>query len=317
MRAFLFFSGLALLVPGFSFAAVITSAQSGPWSARSTWEGAAVPGDGDDAIVSDGHTATIDRDIGSPAAGLKTVQVGQTDGSTAGLKFNGAASPKGVTITFADGLGRSGIQFFGTVDLEGTADHPLTITPRSPEGESYLYIRQNPGSTHLRLILKNNDLRSLGDESHPAVDARNAKAGDQVIFSGNRLDRSGTLQLSGADGSVASIAVSGNIATRHRGSFVQFQAAKNLTIDGNQITLSTFPAGVPGQAVIDSIKGGGVGSGVTIQNNTLISEINADTLHSCAPNEAPPQRFGIWQEGLSSTDIRGNRISAQGAPERC
>src|SRR3569832_1868389 len=99
MRAFLFFFGLALLVPGFSFAAVITSAQSGPWSAWSIWEGAAVPGDGDDAIVSDGHTVTIDRDIGSPAAGLKTVQVGQTDGLSVGLLFFGVASLFGVSFS--------------------------------------------------------------------------------------------------------------------------------------------------------------------------------------------------------------------------
>jgi hypothetical protein len=309
---------LLLAVPlfsGLSFAATITSVQSGPWSSQATWKGGAVPGDGDDVIIADGHTVEIDQDIGTAEGGLGIVHVGERDGSTSQLRFQGERSRKGAMLTFADGQGTSGIDLFGTVDLEGTADYPLTIAPRSQDGSSYLFIRKNSGSTHVRITLKNNDLRYLGNESDPGVDARNAKAGDQVIFSGNRLDRSGALQVAGADGSLASINISGNTATRHKGSFIQFQAAKNLTIEQNHVTLSFFPAGAPGQAIIDSIKGDGIGSGITIQNNTLISEINADTAPLCA--QEPPQRFGVWLEGVSNAVVRGNRIFARGAPESC
>ncbi|HZR46307.1 MAG TPA: right-handed parallel beta-helix repeat-containing protein, partial [Candidatus Manganitrophaceae bacterium] len=97
----------------------------------------------------------------------------------------------------------------------------------------------------------------------------------------------------------------------------QFQEAKNLTIDGNQVTLSYFPEGARGQAIIDSFKGNGAGSGITITNNRLISGINADTIHSCSPTEAPPQRFGIWLEEVSNATVRGNRILAEGTPESC
>lgn len=308
---------LALPFPSLSFAAAMISAQSGGWSAPSTWKGGAVPGDGDDVTIAEGHTVTIDQNIGSRAGGLRTIRVGESDGSSSWLKFDGAASPRGYTITFADGSGSSGIEFFGTVDLAGTADHPLTITPRSQDGSSYFFIRKNPSSTRVRIILNNNDLRYAGNESQPGIDVRNAKAGDQVLFSGNRIDSSGALQLAGSDGALASIVVKGNTAIRQKGSFVQFQAAKNLVIDQNQVTLSYFPAGAPGQAIIDGIKGDGVGSGITIQNNTLISEINADTLPSCAPGEEPPQRFGVWLEGFTHSVVRGNRIFAQGTPESC
>src|SRR5581483_11217633 len=317
MRTIWIFLFVTPLFSGLSFAATITSIQSGPWSSQATWNGGAVPGDVDDVIIADGHTVEIDQDIGTSAGGLRSLHVGQSDGSTSQLRFQGQTSRTGFTLTFADGLGSSGIDFFGTVDLEGTADHPLTLAPRSQDGSSYIFIRKNPSSTHLRLILKNSDLRYLGNEMQPGVDARNALGGDRVLFSGNRLDSSGSLQLAGANGSLASIIVSGNTATRHKGSFVQFQEAKNLTIDGNQVTLSYFPEGAPGQAIIDSFKGNGAGSGITITNNRLISGINADTIHSCSPTEAPPQRFGIWLEEVSNATVRGNRILAEATPESC
>jgi uncharacterized repeat protein (TIGR01451 family) len=305
---------IVLPLPSLSIAATITSIQSGPWSSQSTW-GGIVPGDGDDVIIADGHIVGIDQDIGTAAGGgIRTVQVGQNDRSTSQLRFDGSTSPKGMTITFADGLGTSGIDFFGKLDLQGTSDHPLLITPRSEDGSAYLFIRKNPNSTQVQLISKNNVFRYLGNELQPAIDARNIKSGDQFVFSGNQLDRSGFLQLAGGDGSQKAIVVSGNTATRHKGSFVQFQGAKNLTIDQNQVTLSFFPAGAPGQAIIDSIKGDQVGSGITIENNTLISEINADN-HLCT--EGPPQRFGIWLEGFSNSVIRKNRIFARGTPESC
>ncbi len=56
---FLFIFGL-LLLSTLSRAALINSAQSGPWGSASTWLGGVVPTDTDDVVIVSGHTVTVD-----------------------------------------------------------------------------------------------------------------------------------------------------------------------------------------------------------------------------------------------------------------
>jgi hypothetical protein len=313
MKSLIFF--FLIFLPLESAAAVITSAATGDWSNKTTWAGGVVPGDGDEAVIADGHTVTIDQNIGSAGRGLLMLRVGTTDGSSAVLKYDGASRPTGYKITFAStgkvesGTGQNayGIRFFGKVDLQGTVDRPLTIEPRVQDGSAYTFIQKDPNSSHVDLILRQTRLRFLGDENKPAINARDARsAGERVAIIENRLEKSGYVQLAGVDGQNATLMISANVAVDHKGPFVQFRAARNLTINDNQVTLATFaPEGANGQAIIDSRPGDGVGSLIKIVGNTLVSSIDAE-------DTAGPRVYGIWLEGFSNSIIRGNHVTAKG-----
>ena len=301
---------LIILIPDSVMAGTITSRQSGVWSSPSTWAGGVVPGDTDEVLIADGHAVEIDQDIGA-GVGLKMLRVGTQNGSAARLFFDGHNHPQGATLRFASqgktqGVDAFGIQFFGSVDLEGTADHPLVIEPVLQDGSAMTFIQKDPNSSHVDLTLRNVTLRWAGDENNAGINVSGAsRSGERVVVEGNRFEGSGAIQLAGADGASATISVSRNTAVQHRGSFIQFRAAKNLLIDQNQITLVFFPATAPGQAVIDSMQGDQVGTGIRITGNTITSTLNAD-----APDV--PQRYAVWINGFTHSTVSDNQITSSG-----
>lgn len=302
---------LIILIPSRARGAVMTSLQSGVWSSPETWVGGIVPGDGDEVLIADGHTVELDRDVGTGGAGLKMLRVGTRSGSTARLFFDGRNQTRGMTLRFGSrgksrGVDAFGIQFFGSLDLEGTADHPLVIEPVVQDGSAVTFIQKDPNSSRVDLILRNVVFRWAGDENSAGIDVAGAsRSGERVMIEGNRFEGSGTIQLAGADGNGATITISRNTAVDHRGSFVQFRAAKNLLIDRNQITLAVFPAGAPGQAVIDSIQGDQAGAGIRIESNTITGKIDAQL-------STNPRRYAIWLNGFPNSNITGNRILSEG-----
>jgi len=302
---------MVILIPDIVMAAVVTSRQSGSWSSPDTWAGGVVPGDGDEVVIADGHAVEIDQDIGTNGEGLRMLRVGTRNGSTARLFFDGRNRSQGVTLRFASrgknrGVNAFGIQFWGSVDLEGTREHPLVIEPIVQDGSAMTFIQKEPGSSRVDLLLRGVLLRRAGDEQSAGIDVQGAsRSGERVIIEGNRFEGSGPIQLADTDGSEATISVSRNEAVDHRGSFVQFRAGRNLLIDRNRITLVAFPAGVSGQAVIDGIQGEGVGEGIRIEGNTILSTIDAES----AVN---PHRYAIWLNGFPDSVVAGNRVAAQG-----
>ncbi|WDT76841.1 MAG: right-handed parallel beta-helix repeat-containing protein [Candidatus Manganitrophus sp.] len=302
---------MVILAPDIVTAAAVTSGQSGPWSSPTTWVGGVVPGDGDEVLIADGHAVEIDRDIGSEGLGLKMLRVGTHNGSAARLFFDGRSRSQAVTLRFASrgkdrGVDAFGIHFWGSIQLEGTLEHPLVIEPVVQDGSAVTFIQKDPNSSRVDLILRDVILRRAGDEQNAGIDVWGAsRSGERVIIEGNRFEESGSIQLAGADGGGATISLSRNEAVDHRGSFVQFRAARNLLIDRNRITLVAFPVGAPGQAVIDGIQGDGVGGGIRIEGNTILSTIDAESA-------THPRRYAIWLNGFPDSVVAGNRVAAQG-----
>ncbi|TAK01690.1 MAG: right-handed parallel beta-helix repeat-containing protein [Candidatus Manganitrophaceae bacterium] len=307
-----FLTILFLLIPALSSAATIASVRSGKWSDPALWNPQWVPGDGDDVVISDGHTVEIDRDIGTPGGGLRMLRVGTKNGSTAKLVFDGLTQPRGYKIIFGSrgkqaGESAFGILFWGEIDFQGTEAHPLTIEPRIQDGTALTFLHKAPESTQVRLTLRQVDLRFVGDEAHAGIEAGGANhPGDRLVFEENHLEQSGPLDLLDADGSVATIRVSGNTAIDHRGSFIHFKRARQITLEKNEITVASFPVGIEAQAVFDSREGGG--DHLLIQGNTIISRINVDLP---SPSPSPPL-YGIWIDNVSDAVVRQNRIVAEG-----
>lgn len=128
--------------------AVIASAQSGNWSATTTWAGGVVPGDGDWVMIT--HAVVIDQNIGTAGAGIQNIVV---NGASASLSVDNSA-PR--TILFAstgsDPIGSgtaanpgSNATMFGfyiargELSLVGTSANKITIN--SGNDASPWYIR--------------------------------------------------------------------------------------------------------------------------------------------------------------------------------
>lgn len=299
---------LTILIPNIVIAASVTSRQSGVWSSPETWAGGVVPGDGDEAIIADGHLVQIDRDVGTPGRGLKMLRVGTRNGSTAALKYDGAASACGYTVVFgstgkAEGQDAFGIRFWGTVDLRGTGGKPLILEPSVQDGRAITFIRREAQSTQVNLTLSRLILRFLGDEERPGIDASN---GARIAITDNEFEQSGSIRLAGANGTAGTVSVGRNTATGQKGPFVRFRAAQNIRIFENRITLASFGENDgAGQAIIDSDQGDQVGTAILIEGNTLISRRDAEIV-------GPRRLFGIWLNGFTASVIRGNRISSEG-----
>ena len=144
---------MLLALAGTSWAAAITSAQSGNWSATATWVGGVKPGDGDTAVIATGHTVTVDENT----------TVGATTGTVAGVTINGTNSTTYGTLQVADGV---------TLTLKGVnSTYPALLINR------YAIFEPLPGSTinfpssvaHYFAVYNKGIIRSIGTAQQPVT----------------------------------------------------------------------------------------------------------------------------------------------------
>ncbi|MGL4599287.1 MAG: hypothetical protein ACRCYO_17325, partial [Bacteroidia bacterium] len=117
------------------------SAQSGNWNTNNTWQGNTIPGPGDDVIIADGHTVTIN----TVTAQCHNLQIGQNAVATLQMGNNGTPRALNVTgnvsirtacvfrvntasnITHTMNI-RGNVSNAGTLDMQPDADSFCNIT---------------------------------------------------------------------------------------------------------------------------------------------------------------------------------------------
>ena len=154
--------------------ATITSAQSGPWSAGSTWSDGSAPGPGDDIIIAAGHTVTLDADFTSEKSltvsgrlNLAAIlQTGNGTGKDCVFKLNPGAT---IEIT----TGHSWVFGNGTYQCKGTTGDFACIAGGGSMAQS-----TTPANPKIRWECEYLGVQATGDVRFPA----SSRAGDVSPF---------------------------------------------------------------------------------------------------------------------------------------
>lgn len=119
--------------------AAITSAQSGNWSAASTWVGGVKPGAGDAAIIATGHTVTVDENttVGSKAA---AVGHGITINATNATTYGKLTVNSGVALTLRGyDKGSNKLMLIGQYAKFEPATGAIILLDLAADSTSYIY----------------------------------------------------------------------------------------------------------------------------------------------------------------------------------
>jgi hypothetical protein len=200
--------------------ALITSAASGNFSAGATWTGGVVPGVGDEARASNGHTITIDVDatcdeVSNAGTGIFTLANGvtltanvtnkSTTTARSCLQFT-AASPAVGTIV-GNVTGGTVSSAFGA---NNTSTGTLNITGNVTGGSASSSFGVNNNSSGSILITGN----SIGSTGSVSVGLNNASSGNAIITGnstgGPNLNSWGSRNVSTGTLTITGIATGGN-----------------------------------------------------------------------------------------------------------
>jgi len=145
--------------------ATITSAQTGNWSATSTWVGGVVPSDGDTATVATGHTVSI---TGATVIGTSgaTGTIALTVAGTGVLNISSSLTLKGDLV-----------QQRGT-SIIGTTGGSIIFTP--PSGSTYKWLNSNAGTGTATVNLS-------GVAGNPFILTTTQGGGDNAWWDGHSL----------------------------------------------------------------------------------------------------------------------------------
>jgi hypothetical protein len=139
--------------------AAYTSTQTGNWSSTSTWGGSGPPGDGDTAVISSGHTVTVDAATTVGKGDALTAPQASSDNASVSTSAGGGSLPNGnyyglYTNCTSGGLesGPSG-EFNITVSTAETVTVTLPALPAGVDSRN-IYLSNTSGGSYTGRLYK-------------------------------------------------------------------------------------------------------------------------------------------------------------------
>jgi hypothetical protein len=208
--------------------ALITSAASGNFSAGATWTGGVVPGVGDEARASTGHTVTIDVNTTCDlisTAGTGTFVINSAVTLTANVLNSGNANTRALTCSHASPdeaniVGNiSGGTQTGRIAVRNSGTGTLNITGNIQGGITNSWGLEN---TFIGIVNITGDCTSISNASTGTINVTGRVYGGGIT---------GTLAVSGAENqSTGTLTVIGTIEASHTAAGVAGTNAQQLTV---------------------------------------------------------------------------------------
>jgi len=224
-----------------AWGAAITSAQSGNWSATSTWAGGAKPVAGDTAVIATGHTVTVDENtiVGSNAAAVgHAITIQATNAATYGKLIVAA----GITLT-----------------LRGydTANNTMMLINR------YAMLQPQAGAIILGDLASDGQSLIQNNGHISAIGTANSRITFSVPSANVKWDNSVTVTYTGAHGTITAL-----------GAYVTGWLPSGQVNSINGIGLSNLTGGQENR-IISNAAGNGLGSG--LDTSAVINSVTNPT----------------------------------------
>lgn len=271
----LFLAGLFLFVSDSALAVTKTSTGSGNWNTAGTWSPSGVPASGDDVIIANGHTVTVNGSFtcatltfnsgnsptGVTISGTNSLTVigavtmnAPSDGSSARILAVGAGTFSCASLTMANVGGGNDDIIFSISTGSATVSGGVTMNGSSTENFINL---TSTGTLNLGGSISGGSLNP-GTSSTVVYNQAGAQSIDNVTYNNLTLSGSGAKTLSGnatVNGTLsiqgtATFALGGNTLTYGASAVLEYKGSAAQTASTNE-----FPSAMSADVIIDNTSG--------------------------------------------------------------